>query len=116
METGHARDMDGNIFECATFVIVLEPRKLIDVCYLKPMVISSEVDNNNEGNAVTNNNKYNLYSDIQDIPTLQYKSPLLNNLYNNTRNILKNITEKVQKYKHLALEKVEYINNYKNDL
>ena len=37
MDKGEARDTKGNLFECSTFVIVLEPRKLIDVSLMNKL-------------------------------------------------------------------------------
>ena len=103
MDKGEARDTKGNLFECSTFVIVLEPRKLIDVCYLEPLTMSitnntnDKDDNNNNVNNNNNNNQYNLYSDIQDISLFQYTSPLITNLYSNGKQVLNTIKEK-EKY------------------
>jgi len=95
LERGQARDAKGRLFECVTFVIVLEPRKLIDVCYLEPSTTST--CDNSDSDDIVQSNKYNLYSDIQDIPLLQYKSPLLNHLDSNMTKILENMTDK-EKY------------------
>ena len=91
MEDGMARDIDGNTFSCVTFVVVLPPQALIDVCYLqRPLA-----DNDNSG--LMDNNAYKLYSDVQDIPAFQYVPPLLNNASNSAVSMLKAIDEK-EKY------------------
>ena len=95
MENGMARDIDGNNFSCLTFVVVLPPQALVDVCYLqRPLA-----DQGNSG--FIDNSAYKLYSDVQDIPMLQYIPPLLNSSAHSAMNMLKAIDEK-QKYCNYA--------------
>ena len=69
MEDGMARDIDGNTFSCVTFVVVLPPQALIDICYLqRPLAHDDNSD-------LMDNSVYKLYSDVQDIPTFQYVPP-----------------------------------------
>lgn len=91
MENGMARDIDGKAFSCVTFVVVLPPQALIDICYLqRPLAHDDNSD-------LMDNSVYKLYSDVQDIPTFQYVPPLLNSVSYSAVNMLKAIDEK-EKY------------------
>jgi murein DD-endopeptidase MepM/ murein hydrolase activator NlpD len=75
LQTGKYRDNEGNEGECVTFILLLKPQYIMDVCYL-------DLTTYNGANKVISYPFVDLSSDIKDLPFEPYNfNPLTDYVY-----------------------------------